>query len=224
MTDTKPFATPAEAVACLRECLDVWSPDITVRERAALESLEAEVGRLTEALALVTAPPDPPTEPVFRFARRSALNRIRTHNECTELGALARWALTLESELAEKKAIIALASKAKAAAGSTPVALDRGEAVAGELAAAIREVEVQCDDMSDAVALVAAAARNWAALQWREPSTDHAGDRLLLARRNDDGSVTYGIFQDWVQHVVEHWDFALPLDALPALPSEPVKP
>jgi hypothetical protein len=62
MADTekrKPlFATPAEAVACLREALGHWyaRTEFELEQqhgaRAALESLEAEVGRLTSPPAL----------------------------------------------------------------------------------------------------------------------------------------------------------------------------
>lgn len=104
----------------------------------------------------------------------------------------------------------------------TPSCSIAGRAGAGELAAAIREVEVQCDDMSDAVALVAAAARSWAALQWREPLPG-LGDLLLCARVGDDDETLY-LIDDDREDIADQCDWCIPLDALPALPSEPVKP
>lgn len=164
-------ATPAEAVACLRECLDVWAPDITVSERAALESLGAEVGRLQSKLVRDAV------------AAREVLaiesdKRAQAFAEADRAQARIR---ALESELAEKTAAC---QPYRGPGGDgppwnivherTPVALDRGEAVA------LREI-------ADA----------WARYQRRDISQEE--------------------FEGTVADRVE-------LHALPALPSEPVKP
>jgi hypothetical protein len=134
---------------------------------------------------------------------------------------------------------------------AAPVVLDRGGAVAADLAAGLCKLrEVLKEDVTEPediqakaeLTAVVTAAERWAALQWREPSTAKKGDRVLfvghrsLAMRgyvcigerdavrdvwlDEDTSNNGGMRIEWADDEVLGW---LPLDALPALPSEPVK-
>jgi hypothetical protein len=114
----------------------------------------------------------------------------------------------------------------------TPVALDRGEAVAEareKLWTLIRNY--RAESAGDLVGVAGAigrivdplfgAAEKWAALQWREPSTAPVNQRLLVLTKHGEVGITTVHSSLGADYSFVGW---LPLDALPALPSEPVKP
>lgn len=97
--------------------------------------------------------------------------------------------------------------------------------VDGELAKAldmVRRVSVVGFDLEPYGEMVCAAAEKWGALRWRPASeaNHEAAPLLLVGSSVNDGSPTYGLSQDGVQHAVEHVEFWLPLDALPEPPTE----
>jgi hypothetical protein len=240
MADTekrKPiFATPAEAVACLRGYLDdvtgpMFAPGSGVSTDAAyaaLESLEAALSTERES---------------------NTANMAELHRADARIGEQAARIRALESELTEKTARVTAQDQewdelaaallgegdtdatpermlAAALKTRTPVELDRGEAVAGELAGPIDVIRLHAaeadlqdsPELAEQLRTVCDAAERWSALQWREPSAAPVNQRLLVLTKHGEVGITTVHSSLGADYSFVGW---LPLDALPALPSEP---